>query len=149
MQLSQKESELLKELKEQEKLCIEKYTKHSSCAKDPQLKNLFSSLASGEQQHLAALDALGEGGTPQPFTAGGAQQTFANTYSAAENPDKQADCYLCSDLLTSEKHASHLYDTCVFEFKDKNARELLNSIQKQEQGHGKVIYDYMAANSMY
>ena len=149
MQLSQKESELLKELKDQEKLCIEKYTKHSSCAKDPQLKNLFSSLASGEQQHLAALDALGEGTVPSPFTAGGAQQSFTNTYSAADNPDKQADCYLCTDLLTSEKHSSHLYDTCVFEFKDKNARDLLNSIQKQEQGHGKAIYDYMAANSMY
>lgn len=149
MQLSQKESELLKDLKDQEKLCIEKYTKHSSCAKDPQLKNLFSSLASGEQQHLAALDSLGEGGMPAPFTAGGSAQTFSNTYSAADNPDKQNDCYLCTDLLTSEKHASHLYDTCVFEFKDKGARDLLNSIQKQEQGHGKAIYDYMSANSMY
>ena len=79
MQLSQKESELLKDLKDQEKLCIEKYTKHSSCAKDPQLKNLFSSLAAGEQQHLAALDALGEGTVEQPFTAGGASQTFTRT----------------------------------------------------------------------
>lgn len=149
MQLSQKESDLLKDLKDQEKLCIEKYTKHSSCAKDPQLKNLFSSLASGEQQHLAALDSLGEGGMPAPFPAGSSSQTFTNTYSAADNADKQNDCFLCSDLLTAEKHASHLYDTCVFEFRDKGARDLLNSIQKQEQGHGKAIYDYMAANSMY
>ena len=148
MQLSQKESELLKDLKDQEKLCIEKYTKHSSCAKDPQLKNLFFSLASGEQQHLAALDALGEGSVPAPFPAGSTQQTFTGAYTN-DCPDKQADCYLCTDLLTSEKHSSHLYDTCVFEFKDKNARDLLNSIQKQEQGHGKVIYDYMSANSMY
>ena len=148
MQLSQKESELLKDLKDQEKLCIEKYTKHSSCAKDPQLKNLFSSLASGEQQHLAALDALGGGTVPSPFAAGASSQTFSASYTN-DCPDKQADCYLCADLLTSEKHASHLYDTCVFEFRDKSARDLLNSIQKQEQGHGKTIYDYMAANSMY
>ena len=32
---------------------------------------------------------------------------------------------------------------------DENARNYLNSIQKQEQNHGKMIYDYMSANSMY
>ena len=37
----------------------------------------------------------------------------------------------------------------VFEFTDENARNLLNGIQKQEQGHGKAIYDYMSANGMY
>ena len=35
MQLNQKESSLLKELKEQENLCIEKYEKASQCAADP------------------------------------------------------------------------------------------------------------------
>ncbi len=66
-----------------------------------------------------------------------------------DNADKQNDCYLCTDLLSSEKHASALYDTCIFEFKDENARTLLNSIQKAEQGHGKALYDYMSVNGMY
>ncbi|MBQ8758725.1 MAG: spore coat protein, partial [Clostridia bacterium] len=48
-----------------------------------------------------------------------------------------------------EKEVSKLYDTCIFEFNDDNARNYLNSIQKQEQNHGKMIYDYMAANNMY
>ncbi|MFQ7010601.1 MAG: spore coat protein [Oscillospiraceae bacterium] len=56
---------------------------------------------------------------------------------------------MCTDVLAMEKHASHLYDTCVFEFDDANARSVLNDIQKQEQHHGKVIYDYMNTNAMY
>ena len=75
--------------------------------------------------------------------------TFTAAYSSADSPQKQNDCYLCSDVLTMEKHASHLYDTCVFEFRDADARSVLNDIQAQEQHHGKVIYDYMAANAMY
>ena len=46
MPLSEKEITLLKDLKGQEKLCIEKYNKHASCAKDPQLSELFSQIES-------------------------------------------------------------------------------------------------------
>ncbi|MFR6424490.1 MAG: spore coat protein [Oscillospiraceae bacterium] len=69
--------------------------------------------------------------------------------AARDSPQKQNDCYLCTDVLAMEKHASHLYDTCVFEFRDADARSVLNDIQAQEQHHGKVIYDYMNANAMY
>ncbi len=51
MQLTQKESSLIKELKGQEELCIEKYKKAANCAKDKQLSDLFMNLASIEQQH--------------------------------------------------------------------------------------------------
>ena len=34
MQLTQKESSLIKDLKGQEQLCIDKYTKHAECASD-------------------------------------------------------------------------------------------------------------------
>ena len=51
MTLTQKEQSLLKDLKDQEQLCIDKYTKHSACAKDPQLKNLFTQLAQHESFH--------------------------------------------------------------------------------------------------
>ena len=58
MQLSQKETMLLSDMKSQEKLCIEKYSKHAACACDGQLKNLFTQLASAEKQHLGYLDKL-------------------------------------------------------------------------------------------
>ncbi|MGN1080793.1 MAG: spore coat protein [Acutalibacteraceae bacterium] len=149
MQLTQKETELLKDLKGQEKLCVDKYTKHSSDAVDPQLKNLFTKIAQIEQKHLDIITQMESGTVPAPAAESQSQPTFTATYNTENTADKQNDCFLCSDLLATEKHASHLYDTCIFEFKDKNARDTLNSIQKEEQSHGKMIYDYMSANSMY
>ena len=53
------------------------------------------------------------------------------------------------DLLATEKHASSLYDTCVFEFGQPELRRILNHIQTEEQEHGDMIYKYMKANNMY
>ena len=149
MQLTQKEKGLLKDLKDQEQLCVDKYTKHSSCASDAQLKNLFSQIAGIEQQHLDTVTQMENGTVPQPGGGTQTQPSFNATYTCSETPEKQNDCYLCSDVLATEKHASHLYDTCIFEFGDENARNALNHIQKEEQNHGKMIYDYMKTNCMY
>lgn len=151
MQLTQKETTLLTDLKGQEKLCIEKYTKYASNALDPQLKELFTSISNIEQQHLNTLTQIENGTVPQSNSGGGqAMKTaFSATYGMGDTPDKQADCYLCSDLLADEKHVSSLYNTCIFEFKDKQIRDALNHIEKEEQEHGKAIYDYMSVNNMY
>lgn len=151
MQLTQKETSLLKDLKSQEKLCVEKYTKYASNALDPQLKELFTSIANVEQQHLNTISAIEQGNNPSA-PAGSSQTvktTFTSNYGMGDTPDKQADCYLCSDLLADEKHVSGLYNTCIFEFTDKTLRDTLNHIQKEEQEHGKAIYDYMSTNNMY
>lgn len=152
MQLTQKESSLIKDLKGQEQLCIDKYTKHAECASDPQLKVLFNAIADVERSHLQTLSGMESGNVPAMNGGGSAPtvpKTFTATYNAGETEAKKSDCFLCSDLLATEKHASHLYDTCVFEFKDESARNALNHIQKEEQQHGKAIYDYMQTNSMY
>ena len=151
MQLTQKEQSLLKDLKGQEKLCVEKYTKYASNALDPQLKELFTSVANVEQQHLNTISQIESGAVPQQ-NKGSAQtvkSSFTSHYGMGDTPDKQADCYLCSDLLADEKHVSGLYNTCIFEFSDKQLRDTLNHIQKEEQEHGKAIYDYMSVNNMY
>lgn len=44
MQLTQKEKELLKDLKGQEKLCVEKYSQHAAAANDEQLSQLLNYL---------------------------------------------------------------------------------------------------------
>ena len=149
MQLSQKETSLLKDLKGQEKLCVDKYTKHSSCAKDPQLKNLFTQISQVEQQHYETITQIENGAVPTLSGGAQGQPSFSATYNTTDSPDKQSDAYLCTDVLAGEKHVSHLYDACVFEFKDENLRNILNHIQKEEQSHGKMIYDYMSTNSMY
>ena len=52
MQLTQKEKELLKDLKGQEKLCVEKYSQHAATANDEQLSQLLNYLGGVEQRHL-------------------------------------------------------------------------------------------------
>ena len=149
MQLTQKETMLLKDLKDQEQLCVDKYTKYASDAIDPQLKNLFSQIAAIEQQHYDTLTNMETGPVPAVNGADKPLPTFTATYQMSQTPEKKADCTLCADMLSAEKHVSSLYDTCVFEFKDEQARTVLNHIQSDEQKHGKMIYDYMQANSMY
>ena len=153
MALTQKETDLLKDLKEVEKLCIEKYQKHASCANDPELKNMLSSFSAVEQEHLKTLDQIGASGAAPSMAPGGPQAmspTAQAYYTAgADEQKKQDDAYLCSDLLASEKHSSGVYDTCIFEFKDVGIRGALNHIQKEEQEHGEKLYAYMAKNGMY
>lgn len=151
MQLTQKETGLLKDLKSQEKLCVEKYTKYASQALDPQLKELFTSIANAEQQHLNTVSQIETGNAPNMSQSGPSQSiksSFSETYGMGDTPDKQADCYLCADLLADEKHVSGVYNTSIFEFRDTAARDALNHIQKEEQQHGKAIYDYMSMNNM-
>ncbi len=149
MQLSQKEKDLLKDIKDQEQLCIDRYTKHSAVANDQQLKTLFDSIAQTEREHLNTVNQIENGACPSVNSQSGQLPSFSATYTVAQTPQKRSDCYLCTDALSGEKHVSHLYDTCIFEFTDECLRNVLNHIQKEEQQHGKMIYDYMKTNSMY
>jgi len=149
MTLTQKETSLLKDLKSQEQLCVEKYNKYSADARNPQLKTIFSEIAQTEQQHYQTLSQI-EGGTiPQVGGGNSAQQTTPCTQSNYAEQDKQKDKFFCQDMLTTEKHASSLYDTSIFEFKDVGLRNVLNHLQKEEQGHGEQIYSFMSKNGMY
>ncbi len=152
MQLTQKEASLIKDLKDEEKLCTEKYRRYAEAAHDPQLKALFSQIADVEQGHYDTLTSIEAGNTPTQSgtpSASGNGQTFTATYGMADTQEKQDDCYLCSDLLATEKHASSLYNTCVFEFAQPPLRNALNHIQTEEQGHGEALYSYMKTNGMY
>lgn len=148
--LTEKETTLLKDLKDQEKLCEEKYKKHAECAHDPQLKQLFTDLAGVEHSHYQMLTDIEQGQLPSVGnnTSTGATQ-FTATYAMAETPEKKADAYLCTDLLSTEKHVSSLYNTCVFEFGQPELRQVLGHIQSDEQKHGEQLYKYMKANAMY
>lgn len=149
MEMTQKELELLKDLKTQEQLCVKKYNWAAQTANDPQLSELFSEIASTEKGHLQFIESLQGGTLMQEDFSQAKHKTFTASYGTDSNSDKNSDTFLCNDLLTTEKHASHLYDTCIFEFVDDTVRERLNNIQSQEQSHGKMIYDYMSANNMY
>lgn len=160
MQWTQKETMLLQDMMNSEQICIEKYTDYAERACDPELKTLFDSIRSVEQGHYDTLSQMANGTIPQMNAQGGQAQGNGQAQGGSAQSKKPGktedgpteDCeedeYLCRDALDTEKHVSSLYDTCIFEFVSAQARDVLNHIQKEEQEHGKQIYDYMSAHGM-
>lgn len=150
MNLTQKETALLKDLKSQEELCIEKYGKYGADACDGALKNLFGSIRATEQSHLATVEKiLGGEEVTSPAAPSAVSQTYEGAPSSCSAADKQKDAYLCRDALAMEKHVSSLYDVSIFEFSDPVLRDTLGHIQKEEQNHGQQLYEYLSKNGMY
>ena len=143
--LSTKERMLLEDEKSHEQLCVDKYNEYSNKAHCPELKNLFSQLAQKEQQHLDSINQLLNGIVPN------INQQFINQshINFGTNTYNEHDKMLCNDSLSTEKFISSTYNTAIFEFRDKNVRQVLNHIQKEEQEHGEKIYNYMASHGMY
>ncbi|MBQ2201285.1 MAG: ferritin-like domain-containing protein [Clostridia bacterium] len=152
MKLTQKETTLLKDLKASEELCIEKYGTYAERAENPELKQLFETIRGHELKHLQTIESLMQGTVP--MIGGGNQQQQQNQQSGSPCCDEcdrkmsKNDEYLVRDALDTEKHVSSVYDTCIFEFTDAGARDALNHIQKEEQQHGKQLYDYMSCHGM-
>lgn len=151
MTLSTKETDILKDLKSQEQLCIDKYRKYESAACDPQLKQVFSELRTNEENHLSTICKLLSGEevamTKAPPKA--SEDKYNGSPSSCSAEAKENDAFMCKDALAMEKHVSGVYDTGIFEFCSTVVRDTLNHIQKEEQNHGEKLYSYMAANNMY
>lgn len=148
MVLTEKETMYLNEFASQEELCIKKYSYAAEKACDEQLKQLFKQIESDEEKHLDAVNQMLSGKTPSvPASKKPESKTFNESSCSASA--KETDKFLCTDMLTGEKHTSSTYNTGVFEFRDENARMMLNHIETEEQNHGKMLYDYMSRNSMY
>ena len=148
MKLTQKETMLLQDLKTSEEICIEKYGQYAKKAEDQALADLFLTIRAKEEEHLKTIDSLMAGTVP--MMGGGQQsgQSQPGDGKAARKSHSKTDEYLLKDALDTEKHVSSVYDTCIFEFTDAGARSALNHIQKEEQEHGQMLYDYMAAHGM-
>lgn len=166
--LDQKETNLLKDQKKHEELCIKKYSAFASQAQDPQLKQLLTALGQQEQQHLNTINQIMSGQVPamqsggqQSGQQGGTQQSGQqnmgqqgagqqNTFvSSQSGPTIQNDADICEDLLATEKYVSSTYNTAIFEFRDPAVRQALNHIQKEEQQHGEALYNYMTSKGIY
>ncbi len=153
VQLSQKERMFLEDGKSQEEICVIKYRNYSNQAQDPQLKQLFSTISSQEQQHYDSLDQLLQGRQPnmnsQQPSQQPSQQTSQGQQATSQAMSSVGDKILCSDLLSTEKFVSGLYDTGVFEAANPVVRQVLQHIQQDEQRHGEQLFSYMCSNGMY
>ncbi len=157
MTFTQKENMLLSDLKNHEQICIQKYQTYANQAQDPELKQLFTTYAGQEQQHLNTLNQIAAGQVPnmqqqqqqkqgQQGQQQGQQNMQPNTQPGMAN---QNDAALCNDVLMTEKYVSSSYNTAIFEFRDTNVRQALNHIQKEEQQHGEGVFNYMQKKGMY
>ena len=127
MTLTQKENSLLQDLKAQEQLCIEKYNKYAGLAHDPELKNLFTTLAGNEQKHLDTVNQI-LGGTEVKMpdqSPSAVQAKLQCKMSCCNEAEKKNDAYLCKDALSMEKHVSGVYNMGVFEPQNRESAKLL------------------------
>lgn len=60
-----------------------------------------------------------------------------------------SDQQMCTDLLTTEKAISDMYDHAVFESSNQQLRQALSHIQKEEQDHAFAIFQYMQQKGWY
>ena len=149
MTLTQKETSFLKDLKDQEELCIGKYGRYAAEAKTPELKALFNELKTNEEHHLKTIQGMMQGETPTSPTPLHEDNACCCAAHYESEDDRQSDAFLCRDMLSAEKHVSTVYNTAVFEFVSPANRKMLSHIEDEEQQHGEKLYAYMAANGMY
>ena len=151
MTLTQKETTLLSDLKAPEDLCIKKYGTYSEMAHDPELKTLFTNLMNNEQKHLDTINKIlgGEEVSMPAASPSAVEAKVQCKMSTCPEDEKQQDAYLCKDALSMEKHVSSVYNTGVFEFTSPVLRDTLAHIQKEEQNHGEMLYNYLSCNNMY
>ena len=159
MTWTQKEASLLKDLKGQEQLCVDKYGKYAAQACDPELQQIFRTIQQVEQSHLQTVTTLMNGQMPANAGQQQGQQSQQAPQTAQDCPCQpqgmslqQAmahDKFLAEDALCTEKEVSGAYNTSIFEFRDPQVRQLLHQIQGAEQQHGEMLYQYMAKNGMY
>lgn len=151
MVLTQKETAALKDLQTQEQSCIEKYTRYSQEAKDPQLKALFKEISTDEQKHYQSLGQALNGTVPNADcndTKGRDYQPKACYTSNDNSPEKKNDEFLVTDCIGTEKLVSGEYNNDVFIFGNSDIRRLLADIQIEEQNHAEMLWKYKTTNSM-
>ena len=151
MTLTQKETDILKDLKSQEQLCIDKYKKYESEACDAELKKVFSHLRQAEENHLMTVCKMlsGEEVALPSESPKAVSEKYSGAPSGCNSTSRENDALLCKDMLAMEKHVSSVYDVGIFEFCSPTLRDTLAHIQKEEQNHGEMLYSYLAANNMY
>ena len=151
MILKQNEIDVITELQTQEKNCVEKYRRYKEQAKDEELKNLFGEIEQLEQKHYDTLGQVLNGDVPccDCNDSRGKDDAPTATYSTAgDSEDKQADNFLVTDCIGTEKMVSSEYNTNVFRFGEPSVRKLLADIQVEEQNHAEMLYKYKTVNGM-
>lgn len=151
MVLTEKETSVIEDLRQQEQNCVEKYKRYAKEAKDEVLRDLFQKLEKEETNHYESLGQVLNGTVPcvDCNDKDGREYQPKATYDSMTNSsDKQSDGFLVTDCIGTEKLVSGTYNNDVFCFGDTNIRKLLADIQIEEQNHAEMLYKYKTVNGM-
>lgn len=151
MVLTEKEITTIQDLQTQEKSCVEKYQRYSKEAKDPVLRDLFTTISQEEQKHHDSLQQVLDGKVPSCDCndRDGKMYNPTATYDSMTNSEeKKLDCFLATDCIGTEKMVSGSYNSDVFVFGDSDIRKLLADIQVEEQNHAEMLWKYKTVNGM-
>ncbi|EYE89766.1 hypothetical protein Q428_00210 [Fervidicella metallireducens AeB] len=149
MPLTTKEQNLLLDDLNSEYLCIRKYQQYASMASDPQIKQLFSDLATKEMEHANTLkNILTQNNAPATSLFETYNQPQGNNASPTQNLGI-TDAQLLFDSLHTEKHVSSVYNTSVLESVDTNIRKQLQHIQQEEQNHAESLFNTLKSHGWY
>ena len=119
MQLTEQETNVIKDLQTQEKACVDKYRFYEQSAHDEELKNLFHRIGDEEQEHFDSLGMVLKGDVPNVSAARSGMEGYtpSESYAAGNNSEeKKHDQFLCTDCIATEKLVSSTYNDDVFRF---------------------------------
>lgn len=151
MNLTPKERSLLTDLKADEELCIEKYSRYEKEAHDENLAAIFKTIKEAERSHLTTVcEILAGNEVSTSSESPSATAAMPECSMSPCSPDEKAeDAFLAKDALSMEKHVAGSYNTSIFEFSSPVLRDTLAHIEKEEQNHGEMLWCYLDANGMY
>ncbi|WP_017415065.1 spore coat protein [Clostridium tunisiense] len=147
--LTNKEKTLIEDNLTAEYLCIRKYEQYAAMASDPQIKQVFTDLASKEQQHATTLENMLSQNGSSSNSLFKSYNKPQGDLSDIQNSLGITDAQLLNDALSTEKHVSSSYNTAVLESVDANIRKQLQHIQQEEQGHAETLFKEMQSKGWY
>jgi spore coat protein CotF len=120
-------------------------------------QSLSSQMSSGSQYsgsaQMSGKQSSGSQSSQSQMSSGsqssGSQSSGSQSSGSSQQSSGWSDKDLCNDILMTEKFVSGAYNTAIFEFRDPQIRNILNHIQKEEQQHGEVVFNYMEKNGLY
>ena len=104
-----KEFSLLKDMKNEEKLCTDKFEKHAKEKTDPQLKELFNSMAQTERCHYEAVCKMEQGEVPDVCIVSAKSGKRFQQHPATKKP-----ILFFAQMLFQMKNTFHICSIPVF-----------------------------------
>lgn len=109
MQLTEQETNVIKDLQTQEKACVDKYRFYEQSAHDEELKNLFHRIGDEEQEHFDSLGMVLKGDVPNVSAARSGMEGYtpSESYAAGNNSEEKNMTNFYVPTVLQQKNSFH------------------------------------------